>query len=92
MPTLGAGLGSDACTALMRRHRQDVEMPYVASPPIANSGVPDGDAMARALSQAAVDAGWGNGIALSVTGGPPTSSFANYASNCASLIAQVRIR
>ncbi|MCB5292655.1 hypothetical protein [Arthrobacter sp. SO3] len=38
---------------------------------MAGSGVPDGDAMARALSQAAVDAGWGNGTTLSVPAAPP---------------------
>ena len=46
-------------------------MPYVASPPMAGSGVPDGTVMARALTQAAVDAGWGNGTALSVPAAPP---------------------
>lgn len=53
------------------RGNETLEMPYVASPPMAGSGVPDGDAMARALSQAAVDAGWGNGAALSVPAAPP---------------------
>ncbi|MDP9984143.1 hypothetical protein J2W14_003566 [Pseudarthrobacter oxydans] len=38
---------------------------------MAGAGIPDGDAMARALSQAAVDGGWGNGTALSVPAAPP---------------------
>jgi hypothetical protein len=53
------------------RGNETLEMPYVASPPMAGAGVPDGDAMARALAQAAVDAGWGNGAALSVPAAPP---------------------
>ena len=53
------------------RGNETLEVPYVASPPMAGAGVPDGDAMARSLSQAAVDAGWGNGTALSVPAAPP---------------------
>lgn len=53
------------------RGNETLEMPYVTGPPMAGSDVPDGDAMARALSQAAVDAGWGNGTALSVPAAPP---------------------
>lgn len=41
-------------------------MPYVTGPPVAGAGIPDGDAMASVLAQAAVDAGWGNGTTLSV--------------------------
>ena len=53
------------------RGNETLEMPYVTGPPMAGSGVPDGDAMARALAEAAVDAGWGNGTALSVPAAPP---------------------
>ncbi|MGX1161800.1 hypothetical protein FBY31_4140 [Arthrobacter sp. SLBN-100] len=52
------------------RGNETLEMPYVTGPPMAGGGVPDGDAMARALSQAAVDAGWGNGGPLSVPAAP----------------------
>jgi len=52
------------------RGTETLEMPYVVDPPAAGGGIPDGDAMARALSQAAVDAGWGNGTALSVPAAP----------------------
>ena len=53
------------------RGNETLEMPYVVGPPMDGAGVPDGDAMARALTQAAVDAGWGNGSALSVPSAPP---------------------
>lgn len=47
-----------------------LEMPYVVSPPVAGSPAPDGNAMAGALAQAAVEAGWGNGATLSVPAAP----------------------
>ncbi|GGH89826.1 hypothetical protein ACFFGR_12055 [Arthrobacter liuii] len=47
-----------------------LEMPYVTGPPMDGGTVPDGDAMSRALSQAAVDAGWGNGTQLNVPAAP----------------------
>lgn len=53
------------------RGNETLEMPYVTGPPMDGSAVPDGDAMARALAQAAVDAGWGNGTALNVPVAPP---------------------
>ncbi|MDV8147193.1 hypothetical protein [Arthrobacter sp. B10-11] len=53
------------------RGNETLEMPYVAGPPMAGASAPDGDAMARALAQAAVDAGWGNGSTLSVPAAPP---------------------
>jgi hypothetical protein len=52
------------------RGNETLEMPFVTGPPIAGAGIPDGDAMARTLSQVAVDAGWGNGTALSVPAAP----------------------
>ncbi|MFD5277288.1 hypothetical protein ACFWIX_06960 [Pseudarthrobacter sp. NPDC058362] len=59
------------------RGTEVLEMPYVVPPPMAGS-VPDGDAMARAVSQAAIDAGWGNGTPLNVPAapavGPPDST------------------
>jgi hypothetical protein len=53
------------------RGTEVLEMPYVTGPPLAGGGVPDGNTMGRALSQAAVDAGWGNGTALDVPAAPP---------------------
>jgi hypothetical protein len=71
----GEAGGASANVVLMAvRGNETLEMPYVASPPMPGSGVPDGDTMARALSQAAVDAGWGNGTALSVPSAPPMGS------------------
>lgn len=52
------------------RGNETLEMVYLASPPSAGAGIPDGNAMARALAQAAVDAGWGNGSPLSVPAAP----------------------
>lgn len=53
------------------RGNEVLEMPYVTGPPMAGGGVPDGNVMGRALSQAAVDAGWGNGTPLGVPAAPP---------------------
>ena len=52
------------------RGDETLEMPYITSPPMNGAGVPDGDAMARALAQAAVEAGWGNGTELRVPAAP----------------------
>lgn len=68
----GEASGASANVVLTAvRGNEILEMPYGAPPPLAGFGVPDGDAMARALSQAAVDAGWGTGTALSVPAAPP---------------------
>lgn len=48
-----------------------LEMPYVVSGPMNGGSTPDGDAMAGALAQAAVGAGWGNGGELAVPAAPP---------------------
>lgn len=52
------------------RGDETLEMPYVTSAPTDGADAPDGDAMARALTQAAVDAGWGNGTPLGVPAAP----------------------
>lgn len=52
------------------RGDETLEMPYVTSAPTNGAPAPDGDAMARALAQAAVDAGWGNGTPLGVPAAP----------------------
>lgn len=64
------GASANVVLTAVRGH-ETLEMPYVASPPMEGSGVPDGNAMARSLAQAAVDAGWGNGTTLSVPAAPP---------------------
>jgi hypothetical protein len=56
------------------RGTEVLEMPYVTGPPMNGGGVPDGNAMGRALAQAAVDAGWGNGTALDVPAAPPVGA------------------
>lgn len=53
------------------RGSEVLEMPYVTGPPMNGGTAPDGDAMARTLSQAVVDAGWGNGTELKVPAAPP---------------------
>lgn len=65
-----AGGASANVVLIAVRGNETLEMPYVTGPPMAGGGVPDGDAMARALSQAAVDAGWGNGTELTVPAAP----------------------
>ena len=52
------------------RGSETLEVPYVTGPPMGGGAAPDGDAMARALSQAVVDAGWGNGAELKVPAAP----------------------
>ncbi|MFB9403723.1 MULTISPECIES: hypothetical protein [Pseudarthrobacter] len=56
------------------RGDETLEMPYVTSAPMNGAPAPDGDAMARALAQAAVDAGWGNGSPLGVPAAPAPAS------------------
>ncbi|MEW1939761.1 hypothetical protein AB0299_01645 [Pseudarthrobacter sp. NPDC080037] len=53
------------------RGSETLEMPYVTGPPTDGGAVPDGNAMAKALAQAAADAGWGNGSQLNVPAAPP---------------------
>ncbi|GAB3272960.1 hypothetical protein GCM10027449_10050 [Sinomonas notoginsengisoli] len=53
------------------RGNESLDFRYLAMPPVAaGTPVPDGNASARALAQALVDAGWGNGTALSVPSAP----------------------
>lgn len=56
------------------RGNETLEMPYVTGPPMDGAGIPDGDAIAGVLVQAAVDAGWGNGSTLSVPAAPPVGA------------------
>ena len=69
----GEAGGASANTVLKAvRGNESLDLRVVATPPIAPGiPVPDGNATARALAQAAVDAGWGNGSALSVPSAPP---------------------
>ncbi|MGM9473531.1 hypothetical protein ACS5PJ_16200 [Pseudarthrobacter sp. YS3] len=67
----GETSGASANTVLTAvRGNETLELIYLASPPSAGAGIPDGDAMARALAQAAVDAGWGTGTALNIPAAP----------------------
>ncbi|MDQ4489391.1 hypothetical protein RBS60_04160 [Sinomonas sp. ASV486] len=63
---------ASANTILMAvRGNESLDFRYLAMPPMdAGTPAPDGNATARALSQALVDAGWGNGSALSVPSAP----------------------
>ena len=64
--------GASANTVLTAvRGTETLDLRLVASPPMspADPG-PDGTATARTLAKAAVDAGWGNGSALSVPSAP----------------------
>jgi hypothetical protein len=87
-----AGGASANVVLIAVRGNETLEMPYVAPPPMAGSGVPDGDAMARALSQAAVDAGWGNGTALGVPAAPPVGPPATTNNAVCALISPDEVR
>lgn len=65
--------GASANTILKAvRGKEALDLRYVATPPMsAGIPVPDGNAIARALAQAALDGGWGNGGALTVPSAPP---------------------
>jgi hypothetical protein len=56
------------------RGEETLEMPYVTSAPMNGAPAPDGNAVARALAQAAVEAGWGNGTPLGVPAAPVPAS------------------
>ncbi|WP_254703452.1 hypothetical protein [Pseudarthrobacter sp. C4D7] len=64
--------GASANTVLKAiRGKESLDLRIVAMPPIAaGTPVPDGNISARALAQAAVDAGWGNGTDLRVPPAP----------------------
>lgn len=68
----GEASGASANTILTAvRGAESLDFRYVAMPPLsADIPVPDGNATARALAQALIDAGWGNGSALSVPSAP----------------------
>lgn len=72
----GEANGASANTVLVAVHgNETLDFRYVAMPPIPGGGaVPDGNATAKALAQALVDAGWGNGTALSVPAAPAVGS------------------
>lgn len=69
----GEAGGASANTVLKAvRGTESLDLRIVATPPMTSGiPVPDGNATARALAQAAVDGGWGNGSALSVPSAPP---------------------
>lgn len=77
---LGEASGASANAILQAvRGSEALELRYLTDPPTAPGStatgpIPDGNAMAKALAQAAVDAGWGNGSALSVPSAPPVGS------------------
>lgn len=71
----GEAGGASANTVLHAVRGEEVlEMPYVTGPPMDSSSVPDGNAMAQALVQAAADAGWSNGTPLRVPAAPPAGA------------------
>lgn len=69
----GEANGASANTVLKAvRGNESLDLRVVAMPPMSSGiPVPDGNATARALAQAAVEGGWGNGSALSVPSAPP---------------------
>lgn len=69
----GEANGASANTVLKAvRGTESLDLRIVDFPPISPEiPVPDGDATARALTQAVVDGGWGNGSALKVPSAPP---------------------
>ena len=69
----GESGGASANTVLKAvRGNESLDLRIVEFPPISPEfPVPDGDAAARALAQALVEAGWGNGAELRVPPAPP---------------------
>lgn len=69
----GEPAGASANTVLKAvKGNESLTLNIVALPPIAaGTPVPDGNASAHALAQAAIDGGWGNGSALRVPAAPP---------------------
>lgn len=65
--------GASANTVLKAvRGNESLDLRIVDAPPITpDFPVPDGDATARALAQALVEGGWGNGAELHVPAAPP---------------------
>ncbi|WP_307426778.1 hypothetical protein [Pseudarthrobacter defluvii] len=73
----GEGNGASANTVLKAvRGKESLDLRFLLPPPTvpgptgANT-IPDGNGIARALAQATVEAGWGNGGALNVPTAPP---------------------
>ena len=69
----GEAGGASANTVLKAvRGNESLDLRVVAMPPMSPAiPVPDGDATARALAQALVEGGWGNGAELRVPPAPP---------------------
>lgn len=69
----GEAGGASANTVLKAvRGNEALDLRVVAMPPMSPATpVPDGDATARALAQALVEGGWGNGADLRVPSAPP---------------------
>jgi hypothetical protein len=89
----GEAAGASANVVLTAvRGNEVLEMPYVTGPPMEGGGVPDGNAMGRALSQAAVDAGWGNGTALDVPAAPPVGPPATTNNSVCALVSPQQVQ
>lgn len=71
---------------------ETLEMPYVTGPPMDGGTVPDGNVMAKALAQAAVDAGWGNGSQLNVPAAPPVGPPATTNNAVCALFSPARVK
>jgi len=69
-----------------------LEMPYVTGPPMDGGTAPDGNAMAKALTQAAVDAGWGNGSQLNVPAAPAVGPPATTNNPVCALLSAVQVK
>ncbi|WP_415854019.1 hypothetical protein [Sinomonas sp. G460-2] len=73
----GGGDPHTSANAVLMAVRGDetLQLHYVAPGPLLpGSAAPDGNTMAHAVAAAAVDAGWGNGSALSVPPAPPVGA------------------
>jgi len=80
--------GASANTVLKAvRGNESLDLRIVAMPPLAaGTPVPDGNASAHALAQAAVDGGWGNGSELRVPPAPPVGPQASTNSPVCALV------
>ena len=90
----GETAGASANTVLKAvRGNESLDLRVVAPPPMTSGiPVPDGNATARSLAQAALDAGWGNGSPLSVPSAPPTGPQATTNNPVCALVSAEAIR
>ena len=86
----GEAGGASANTILKAvRGNESLDLRVVATPPMASGiPIPDGTATARALAQAAVQAGWGNRSPLSVPSAPPAGPKATTDNPVCALVAR----